>query len=173
MLLGVQHYKMESHAITMQPDDVWLVSEMCHFSTNSIWTSLSKLLVHSTKPAAWDWFRRWKVYLIPVWVQCCIFCKMKCVHWSLSIIFQTAIMEVRRILVNPHTVAFVGAEVCVTLVYIFRCQIPWVFIYKDTTLDQELLLPLAGPDGWPLEMNDSHVCKHVQLGPGLRWPPEV
>ena len=40
---------------------------------------------------------------------------MKCVHWSLSIIFQTTIMEVRSILVNPHTVAFVGAEVCVTL----------------------------------------------------------
>lgn len=27
-----------------------------------------------------------------------------------------------KVLVNPHTVAFVGAEVYATLVYIFRCH---------------------------------------------------
>lgn len=58
--------------------------------------------------------REVKVLLNALRAQCCVFCKVKCVHWSLSIIFRTA-EEIRRVLVSPRIVAFVGAEICVTL----------------------------------------------------------
>lgn len=61
--------------------------------------------------------REVKVLLNALRAQCSVFCKVKRVRWLLSIIFRTA-KEIRRVLVSPHIVAFVGAEIWVTLVYI-------------------------------------------------------